>query len=236
MNRTADLPLPHVLGVTALAVLAAVGTMFILPVPVTRGVSAVALPGLTVLFVVGLYFTGQRVVEQARDDALRDAATDPETGLSTWAFAEKALALEFAAAQRGRPLTLVMLQIVDLPEYTAEHGRALTEQLLRKAGRTLRRHRRRMHTTAIQEAGTFVSILSGMQPEGAAVYAQRMRRELMAMQGVPAPTGVAAGIAGFDLSMGSAKELIGQARRGVAKGAEAGGKVVVVGQLSAASF
>ena len=135
-----------------------------------------------------------------------------------------------AAAQRGRPLTLVLTRIERLPRYRAQHGRAAGDQLLRQSGRTLARHRRGMHLAAryADEESTFLSILSGVDRQGAAIYATRVRRDLLRPRGVPNPAAVSVGIASFDLA--TAADLLGQAEYALRRAAAAGGKVVVVGE------
>ncbi|NIQ57399.1 MAG: diguanylate cyclase, partial [Gammaproteobacteria bacterium] len=76
----------------------------------------------------------------------------------------------------GRPLTVVLLRIEDFRRYAERHGDVVAGQLLRQAGRTMRKYQRRMHLTAHygQADGVFVSILSGMELEGASVYGKRL--------------------------------------------------------------
>ena len=103
---------------------------------------------------------------------------------------------------------------------------------MRVAGRTFARHRRGMHLTARHggREGTFLTILSGSDREGATIYASRLRRDLMNLKGVPAHGGVSIGIAEFDMSLGSPRELIRKAAFALERGAAVGGKVAVVGK------
>lgn len=237
MNRSdAYVPVTLVAGNAAVALLAAVGAVFLLPMPETRDLSGIAVPILTLAFGTGLFLGARRIALGARNDALRKASTDPSTGLSTVPAAERTLALEFAAAQRGRPLTIVLFRVTEIRAYASRHGQAVAEQLLRSASRVLARNRRQMHVAAHHGSGrdTFLSILSGMDIEGASVYARRMRKEIMTLSGLPEPPSVAVGIAMYDLSMGTKRDLIDQARRALDKGCEAGGKVVVM-QVSGAA-
>lgn len=236
MNRIqTTLPIGTMAGGMTVAAFAAVGALFLLSTSVTAEISWFAFLVLTALFAVGLLFSGQRAVVLARREAERSATTDPETGLATHTTAERVLALEFSAAQRGRPLTVVLFRVERLPLYTRKHGQVVTRQLLRLTGRALSKHRRGMHLTAHlgRGDGTYLSILSGMEPEGACVYAQRVRREILALRGVPQVPPVSVGIVPFDMSMKSPEALLEQAHRALSKAGDAGGKVVVVGQLSA---
>lgn len=230
----ADLPFRMLAGNVAVAALAAVGALFILPVPVSPEASFVAVPILTLAFGAGLVVAGRGVAHRAREHALDNAAVDPETGLSTHDHAQRVLSREFAAAQRGRPLTIVLFRIKGVPGYASRHGRAVADQLMRSTGRTIASYRRRMHLAALfgSAPGTYLAVLSGMEIEGASIYASRVRRAVMTQKGLPEAPALSAGIASYDVSMRSSRDLIEQARRALDKGDRAGGKVVVVGRPS----
>lgn len=167
--------------------------------------------------------------------ALRSATTNPETGLATPFAAENVLATEFAAAQRGRPVAVVLIRVEQYPRYVAKHGRAVGKQLQRLVGRSLARARRGMHLTAHhgRDGVTYLSILSSVDVVGASVYAKRVRRDLMNLSGVPRLPGVSIAIVPYDMSMTSPNDLIEQAERALRRAAEAGGRIVAVGELQA---
>lgn len=232
MNGTnVGLPLGMVAGNTAVAGLASVGLLFMMPVPVNRELSAILIPALTALLAAALVATGQRFFERVRTEAFTHATEDPITGLTTVSAAERVLKLEFGAAQRGRPLTVVLIRLEDTAGYSVRNGRAAAEQLMRSAGRVLRKHRRSMHVAAHHHGdGTYLSILSGMGSEGACIYAKRLRKELKRLPGLPEPPIVSAGIVPYDLSMESPAILMKMVERALQRGTRAGGKIVVVGQ------
>lgn len=217
----------HVLLVNlSIAALASVGFTFL------TGGPWVGIPLLAVIFTAALVLAPRIRVAGADTAADIIALRDPHTGLTTEAIARETLTREFAAAQRGRPLTLVLLRVEGLTGYGARHGKAVADQLLRVTGRTMSGHLRGMHVASRHSGrpGTFVSILSGSDAEGASVYAARLRRDLMGTKRLPVPDGVSIGIASFDLSMTSPQDLVRKATYALEKGAAAGGKVVVVGQ------
>lgn len=231
MNRiNVDLP-RHALVIinVAIAALAAVGITSLTGAP-----AVFAVPVLTALIAYALTVLG-REPENGSKPARPGATIDPLTGLTTEDVGNETLAREFAAAQRGRPLTIVMLRLEGLPKYRARHGNAVADQLLRVVGRTLARHCRGMHLTARHggREGTFLSILSASDRRGAAVYAARLRRDLIRPPGLPEHDGVGIGIASYDRGMASAAELVSKAKFAMEKGAEAGGKVMVVGDGAA---
>ncbi|HUG40707.1 MAG TPA: GGDEF domain-containing protein [Longimicrobiales bacterium] len=209
----------------AVAALAAAGITSLTGAP-----AVLAIPVLTALLAYALVVWGREAEVRAGPTG-GGAMMDALTGLTTEDIGNEALAREFAAAQRGRPLTVVLLRLEGLPQYRVRHGKGVADQLLRVTGRTLARHCRGMHLTARhgRREGTFLSILSASDRKGAAVYAARLHRDLVQPAGLPEPAGVSIGIASYDRDMASPSELIRKATYAMERGAEAGGKVMVVG-------
>lgn len=229
-----DLPRSAIATHLAVAGLAAVGMLTL--VPPSGGVqqALIAAPVLTVLLASVLVLRTRETVDQARREAGSTTANDPLTGVTTAAVGEQVLRMEFAAAERDRSrmLTIVLIRIEQLDRYRTEHGEVLRDRLLKETGSILNQHRRSMHLAArsAREPGTFLSVLSGVDRDGATVYATRVRRDLLRLQTVPRPAGVSVGIATYDMSMRSARDLMRKAAFALKKGAAAGGKVVVVGE------
>ena len=199
-----DLPRYALIINVAIAGLAAVGAALL-----SGGEVLLAVPALTVVFTLVL-------LARAGSDGAGEggaALTVPLTGLATEEVAQETLSREFAAALRGRPLSVVLIRLEGLPKHRARHGKAATDELMRAVGRTLSRHRREMNLTAHYGGrdGTFLSILSGTDQEGARVYAARVRRDLLRLKGVPASGGVGTGIGSFDSDMETAQELVRKA-------------------------
>lgn len=223
-----DLPRYALVLNVGIAGLAAVGLTLL-----TGSDALVGTPLLTALLTLALLATpGKRGHRTRRIDT--DATSDPLTGLTSEEIGREALDREFAAAQRGRPLTIALLRLESLPKYRARHGRAVTDQLLRVAGRIIARHRRGMHLTACHNVrdGTFLSVLSGSDRDGAAVYAARLRNDLLRLKGIPPCDGVSIGIASFEMSMASPDDLLGAAAYALEKASEGGGKVMAVSRSS----
>jgi diguanylate cyclase (GGDEF)-like protein len=232
----ADLPPKLYLVLAALALLASLGLMSLAPLPVRSGVPVVPVAILATVLMGGMVMGGGWVVAQVKDQARANAATDPETGLSTPFAAEQALAMEFAAAQRGRPLTVALTRIDQFPQYAARHGEAVAKRLARNVGRVVSQHRRAMHVAAHhgREGTLFLAVLSGVDAAGASVYAKRIRRAVATIPGAPEPPMVTVAIASYDVSMRTPQELVAQAERALRKTGEAGGKIIVVGQAQVA--
>ena len=231
---TIDLELPrrtlatHVL----LAGLAAIGLMTMFP-PGGRTQATVVMPVLTVVLALATIIAWRRSMERVTE--IGDGTLHhPATGVATTLGGRQALAREFAAAQRGRPLAVVLFRIEELGRHRAQYGPVVADQLVRKAGRVLGRNRRAMHVVAEHDdqPGTFLAILAGVDREGAAIYATRVRRQLMSLTGVPEAPAIAVGVAVFDMSMESPRDLLGRAAIGLRKGAD-NGRVVVMGDAAA---
>lgn len=229
------LPITLLAGHTAVAALASIGLLALIPEALSGGLPRIVAPVLTAAVAAALIIANRREVLRAKKEGVREATTNALTGLATDHAGERVLGLEFAAAQRGRPLTIVLLRIEDFRRYADRHGEVVAGQLLRQAGRTMRKHQRRMHLTAHygKKDGVFVSILSGMDLDGACTYGKRLRHALMTLPGLPSVPPISMGIVPFDLSMTSPQSLLEQGERALERGAAAGGKVVVVGQVGA---
>lgn len=233
-----DMPRGTIVAQVVVAALAAVGLISLVPPAGGREQAMIVVPILTALLAVALVLRTRASIRRARKEAGSATATDPLTGVATVATGEQVLDMEFSAAQRerGRPLSVVLIRLEQLSEYRARHGQVVTDKLLREAGRILDSHRRGMHLTAryAGDPGTFLSVLSGVERDGAAVYATRVRRDLLRIQGVPRPVGISVGIAAYDMSMKSPQQLLRRAAFALKKGTAAGGKVVVVQAAPAA--
>jgi diguanylate cyclase len=214
----------------AVAGLAAVGTITLLGAG--AGVGLVPVIVITGIVALTLAVRTRAAMDEALNEGGGSLSVDPTTGTATAIAGREALQREFAAAQRGRPLTIALIRLEEMGLYSAEHGKAVAEQLLRDAGRVLAQHRRGMHVVAQygREPGTFLAVLSGVDGEGGAVYGTRVRRSLAAIPRLPHPVAINVGVAVFDRSMVSPKELLKRAEFALGKGSKAGGKVIVVGE------
>lgn len=237
MNQL-DLRLPRstMLLYLAVAGLAAVGTTTLLGAGAggDAGSAAGVVPVTVITAIVALTLAvrTRAAMDTALDEGGRSASTDPATGVATAPAGREALEREFAAAQRGRMLTVALIRLEELGPYRVEHGQAVTDQLLRDAGRVLARHRRGMHVVARygREPGVFIAVLGGVGGEGGAVYGTRVRRGLAAIPRLPRPVAINVGVGVFDMSLESPKELLKRAEFALGRGSKTGGKVIVVGE------
>lgn len=213
------------------SVLAGAGLIALNPVPASRSVELIGAIGTSILIALALFAAGDRVLTRTLRMSAGDVTTDPLTGLAAAHIGTLVLANEFAAAQRGRPLSVVLFRIDSFPKYASKNGREAAERMLRSAGRILKKHTRDMHTTAVHRGGsaTYVSVLSGIPVQGACVFAKRARRELLSLPGGGEVHSISVGIVPFDLSVASPAELLETAERALSRGTAAGGKIVALG-------
>ena len=145
-------------------------------------------------------------LERARAERL--ALLDDLTEIPNRRLADLFLEKEFAAAQRGRPLAVVLFDLDGFKEYNDSHGHAAGDEALRTFVRALNRRTRRMDLAARYGGEEFVAILSGGDVTAAAIFAESVRNALgEELNGQPAFT-VSAGVAEHDSAMGSAQDLI----------------------------
>lgn len=236
--RELDLELPRTTLAIYLVVagLAAIGVTSLLSPGGGVGPALVPVAVITAIVALTLAVRTRAVVDNAWEAGGLTGSRDETTGVATPVTGREALDREFSAAQRGRALTVALVRIEEFPRYRADHGKAVADQLLRDAGRILNRYRRGMHVVARYGTmpGTFLAVLSGVDGEGGAVYATRVRRALVAIPRLPRPTAINVGVAVFDMSLESSGDLLKRAEFALGKSAERGGKVVAVGQRASA--
>jgi GGDEF domain-containing protein len=151
------------------------------------------------------------------------------TGVSEIAFADQFLAAEFAAAQRGRPLTVVIFRIDDLQRLADMHDGSV-DGLLVAVARVLKRCTRAMNLSVRDpdRPGTFLSVLSDVPSDGARVFVQRVRKEMAGIRLAGKPVSLSAGVATFDYSMSEPAELRRAAEVALTRATREGGNRVAI--------
>jgi two-component system, cell cycle response regulator len=133
-----------------------------------------------------------RLHQQIRELSL----TDPLTGLANRRHLDIFLDKEFAAAERGRPLVAIMLDIDDFKQYNDRHGHLAGDDALRGLGDVLRTETRAMNLAARLGGDEFVAILSGSEQAGALIHLERLtaavdRHPLLGRAGIRISSGLA---------------------------------------------
>jgi GGDEF domain-containing protein len=136
-------------------------------------------------------------------------------GMET-SFAQHFVAKEFAAAQRGRELTLVMFGLSRLEEFREQNGAGAAAEALREFGRVLQQMTRQMNLSSRcgWRADAFLSVLADADAAAAEAFIARVRKAVAAST-VPMPD-VEAGIAVYQPHLASPEEFVECAERALA--------------------
>lgn len=147
-----------------------------------------------------------RLHEQVRFLSLTDPLTELPNRRHMQIFLEK----EFAAAERGRPLTVILYDLDDFKIFNDTAGHQAGDDALRSFGRILATQTRAMNLAARYGGDEFVSILSDTDYEGGLTFVGRVMRAVQ-KDAALAAIGVTAGIATYEHGMASPEELIRRA-------------------------
>ena len=139
------------------------------------------------------------------------ALTDILTRLPNRRHARAFLQNEFGAAERGRPLSVVLFDLDNFKGYNDRWGHQAGDEVLRGFAEILLSTTRRMNLSSRFGGEEFLSILAGSEVEGALVFADRVREQLGALTIPSGPLTVSAGVAAYHPSMESPDELLAAA-------------------------
>ncbi|CAN5617784.1 hypothetical protein BH23GEM10_BH23GEM10_09070 [soil metagenome] len=177
---------------------------------------AVVVVYIVISLAIGLF--GDRVARAKFDAAAETLALqDPFTGLPNRRHAELHLEMEFAAAERGRTLAVVLFDIDHFKAYNAHHGRAAGDGVLKGLATLLRQHTRRMDLAARYGPEEFVSVLGGCSDEGAVIFAGRVQERLRAAEHTVALPTISAGVACYRPEMHGPSDLLREAEEALAQ-------------------
>jgi diguanylate cyclase (GGDEF)-like protein len=151
-----------------------------------------------------------RLHEQIRALSLTDSLTNMPNRRHLDMFLER----EFAAARRGRRLSVLIFDLDHFKEYNDRAGHPSGDLVLRNFGSLLLAHTRAMNLAARYGGDEFVAILADSDQEGAEAHAERIMDEIdkdpyLAAAGVRASIGVAT----YNPEMTSFHDLIRAADR-----------------------
>lgn len=143
-----------------------------------------------------------------REEAADMAFTDLLTGLPNRRHADIFLRDEFAAAERGRRVAVVLFDLDDFKGYNDEYGHSAGDEALRAFGAVLKANTRRMNLGARYGGEEFLAVLAGSNRQGAAIFAHRVREALVAEGLGDPPLTVSAGVAVYDEGVEDPAELM----------------------------
>jgi len=173
------------------------------------------------------------VLRRDRERAFRMALTDDLTGLPNRRSARWFLDKEFAAAERGRSVAVVLFDLDHFKRYNDRHGHPAGDAALRAVGRVLDLVTRRMNLSARYGGEEFVCVLSSAAVEDALVFVGKVR-EALRRAAIPAgPVTVSAGVAAYAAGMTSPDDLLCAADRALYRAKRDGGDCVRVAEAPA---
>lgn len=167
------------------------------------------------------------LLHRERERAERAALLDPASGLPNRRYAEMFLDAAWAAAVRGRPLSLAMfdLDVAEAPRASSRGEES--DRVLRTVARLLAERTRRMDLSARLEGGKFVTVLCDCSLEQAAAFAEQVRARVARLYFPHVTVAVSAGVATLEDGMGSPEVLLATVDRACHAASAGGGDRVV---------
>lgn len=170
------------------------------------------------------------ILHRERRAAEMLALVDQLTGLPNRRHAGIMLDSQFAAAERGRPLAVVMFDLDHFKLVNDRYGHEAGDAALRAFAEVLRLNTRRMDLSARFGGEEFISILGGSASSPAVALANRVRVGLEAQSFPWGRVTVSAGVAVFEKGMGSFEVLVATADRALYAAKQAGRNCVTVAE------
>lgn len=139
-----------------------------------------------------------------------------DAGPSDPSLADHFVAKEFAAARRGRDVTLVMFGFSRFDEFTKREGAKAADDAVHEFGRVLQRLTRQMNLSARYgwRADAFLSVLSDANAAAAEGFVARVRAAAASLD-LPMP-GIEVGVAVYQPHLASPQEFVESAEQALA--------------------
>ncbi|HEY5491255.1 MAG TPA: diguanylate cyclase [Gemmatimonadaceae bacterium] len=223
-------------GLQGVAVALAGGMAVITATQISVVAFEIAEPNWTMLMaIVAAYLfvsigiaTLAEVLLRERRKAEELALIDRLTGLPNRRHVEDALEREFAAAERGRGLAVVMFDLDHFKQVNDQQGHASGDMTLQVFARILAANTRKENLSGRFGGEEFVSVLRDTQTGAAIVFAQRVLNEMRDWKLRWGVQTVSAGIAHYQKGMGSYEVLLGEADRALYQAKNGGRDMVCV--------
>lgn len=162
------------------------------------------------------------ILHRERRAAEALALVDALTGLPNRRHAEVTLDAQFAAAERGIPLAVVMFDLDHFKDVNDRHGHEAGDAALRAFADVLRQNTRRMDLAARFGGEEFIAILGGGGIPPAVALANRVRAGFESRSFPWGRLTVSAGVAAYEEGMGSYEVLVATADRALYAAKQAG--------------
>lgn len=169
------------------------------------------------------------LLHRERAAAVRLAYEDPLTRLPSRRALEFFLTKQVAAARRGQQLTVVFFDLDDFKAYNDRYGHGAGDRFLHGVAEVLSSNTREENLTGRYGGEEFLAVLSGEDPEGAEVFAERVRQEVNALEfdGRETPS-ISAGVATWRDGMEDDAALLTRADKALYRAKADGGDTVKV--------
>lgn len=161
------------------------------------------------------------LLHQERARAERLALMDDLTEVPNRRLADLFLEKEFAAARRGRPLTVILFDLDRFKNYNDRFGHAAGDDALRAFVAILQSRTRAMDLSARYGGEEFLAVLSGGTSAGGVRFAEAVRRALADRREIH-PFTVSAGVAQYTEDMESYADLVHAADKALYEAKESG--------------
>jgi len=178
-----------------------------------------------VAIALGVGWLGDRT-KRERVQIQQEAYTDPLTGLPNRRHALSFLESEFAAAHRGRPLSLVVFDLDRFRSYNERHGEGSGDTALLDVSVVLAATTRRMNLSGRIGGEEFLSVLAGTDWDGALTFADRVLEGFRSRRKGRDNLTISAGVATFHPSMASPADLLEAAEHALYRAKQGGRNTV----------
>lgn len=178
------------------------------------------------VFVLAALVVMVELLHRERSGAEMTTLVDRVTGLPNRAYFDIAVQQEFASAERGRGMTLVMFDVDNLGTINKRFGRPSGDVVIGTLAKIVAGNTRKENLSAHFDTGRFATALREADGKGAEQFAQRVIDQFREISFPWGRATASAGIAEYEAGMGSHEMLIGAADRAVAR-AKAGGRDMV---------
>ena len=137
------------------------------------------------------------------------AEIDSLTNVANRRTFEAALAQELSRSTRhGEPLTLVMVDVDHFKRFNDAHGHRVGDAALKKVAAALADKSRDFDTVARYGGEEFAVILPACSSRESLIAAERLRKAVSEIEGLPASVTASAGVATYPVHAGDAETLI----------------------------
>lgn len=189
----------------------------------------IVIPAAVFAIILGFVIVYNTAKAKGYREGVANAQIDPATRLITRPVAEQILRLEFAAAERGRPLTIVLFSIDNFRRLAPLDGGTAGPRLLNAIGAIMRRRTRGMNVSSrFDDSGVFITILGAVEAHGALTFANRVRKDFASLRSGPQALVVSVSVCEYRAGMQSVAELISTAEGTLAEARAKGGNGMLI--------